>query len=314
VQAASGSAHVGFFGDGDERLELDERHACERSNRLGRGDAKPVLDARESPGHRRGVAIELHGSEGIAGMRRAGSVAAATLREIGSRLIAGITTAQIDAWVREDTARRGARPSQLGVRHGDGPPFSGAVCVSRNQVVCHGVPSVHERLSEGDIVNLDVTSEIGGFHGDTSATFTIGLVDAERLELIDRTRAALEAGIASVRPGARIGDIGAAIEAVAEAAGMSVVREFCGHGIGRHMHMAPQVAHVGKRGTGLRLRPGMTFTIEPMLTLHPIGLRVLDDGWTVVTEDGSPSAQFEHTLLVTDEGYEVLTLADSTPS
>jgi methionyl aminopeptidase len=268
------------------------------------------LDACERSGHGRGVAIEVHGPEGIAAMRRAGSVAAATLREIGSRLAAGITTAQIDAWVREDTARRGARPSQLGARSGHAPPFPASVCVSRNQVVCHGVPSAHERLAEGDIVNVDVTSEIGGFHGDTSATFTIGRVDAERLELIARTRAALEAGIAVVRPGARLGDIGAAIEAEAEAAGMSVVREFCGHGIGRRMHMAPQVAHTGKRGTGLRLRPGMTFTIEPMLTLHPVGLRVLDDGWTVVTEDGSPSAQFEHTILVTEDGYEVLTLGE----
>lgn len=256
------------------------------------------------------MAIELHGPEGIAAMRKAGCVAAATLREVGSRLVPGITTAQIDAWVREDTALRGARPSQLGARSGNAPPFPATVCVSRNEVVCHGVPSEHQRLIEGDIVNLDVTSEIGGFHGDTSATFTIGLVDAERLELIARTRAALEAGIAVVRPDARIGDIGAAIEAVAEAAGMSVVREFCGHGIGRRMHMAPQVAHVGKAGTGLRLRTGMTFTIEPMLTLHPVGLRVLDDGWTVVTEDGSPSAQFEHTVLVTAEGYEVLTLAE----
>jgi methionyl aminopeptidase len=258
-----------------------------------------------------GMAIELHGPDGIAAMRRAGAVAAATLREVGSRLVAGVTTAQIDVWIREDTARRGARPSQLGVRHGDGPAFPAAVCVSRNQVVCHGVPSSHERLLEGDIVNLDVTSEIGGFHGDTSVTFTIGIVDAERLELIARTRAALEAGIAVVRPGTRIGDIGAAITAIAEAAGMSVVQEFCGHGIGRRMHMTPQIAHVGRAGTGLRLRAGMTFTIEPMLTLHPVGLRVLEDGWTVVTEDGSPSAQFEHTILVTDEGYEVLTLAEA---
>ncbi len=252
------------------------------------------------------MAIELHGPEDIAALRRAGQVAAATLREVGSRLRPGITTAQIDQWVREDTARRGARPSQLGARSGTAPPFPASVCVSRNQVVCHGVPSSHERLAEGDIVNLDVTSELDGFHGDTSATFLIGVVDAERRALVERTREALEAGIAAVRPGARIGDIGAAIVAVAEAAGMHVVPEFCGHGIGRRMHMAPQVAHVGQRGTGLRLRAGMCFTIEPMLTLHPVGLRVLDDGWTVVTLDGSPSAQFEHTLLVTDEGCEVL--------
>lgn len=254
-----------------------------------------------------GMAIELHGPVEIAALRRAGAVAAATLCSVGSRLTAGITTAQIDAWVRADTAERGATPSQLGVRHGHGPPFPACVCVSRNAVVCHGVPSPHERLAEGDIVNLDVTSELDGFHGDTSATFLIGSVDAERRELVDQTRLALAAGIAEVRAGARLGDIGAAIEAVAAAAGMSVVREFCGHGIGRRMHMAPQVAHTGKRGSGLRLREGMCFTIEPMLTLHPVALQVLDDGWTVVTEDGSPSAQFEHTLLVTASGCEILT-------
>ncbi len=243
-------------------------------------------------------------------MRRAGQVAAATLREVGARLRPGISTAEIDAWVREDTARRGARPSQLGHRSGSGPAFPASVCVSRNEVVCHGVPSRTERLVEGDIVNLDVTSEYEGFHGDTSMTFEVGEVDPRLRELVACTRAALEAGIAAVFPGARIGDIGAAIEDVARAAGFAVVQEFCGHGIGRRMHMAPQIPHTGKRGTGLRLRPGMTFTIEPMLILRPVGLRVLDDGWTVVTADGSPSAQFEHTVLVTEDGCEVLTRAE----
>jgi methionyl aminopeptidase len=164
-------------------------------------------------------------------------------------------------------------------------------------------------LAAGDIVNVDVTSELDGWHGDTSATFAIGTIDSERAALVATTKLALEAAIAEVRSGARLGDIAAAIEAVARPRGYGVVREYCGHGIGRQMHLPPQVCHVGRRGTGLRLRAGMTFTIEPMLTLGDPPLAVLDDGWTVVTTDGSPSAQFEHTVLVTKHNCEVLTRA-----
>ncbi len=248
------------------------------------------------------MAIEIHDSCAIAALRRAGASAAATLAHVGARLTAGISTAQVDAWVREDTARRGGRPSQLGY-HG----FPAAVCVSPNDVVCHGVPSPKVVLRDGDIVNVDVTTMLGGYHGDTSMTFAIGTLDATKAALVEATKAALQAGIDAVRPGVRLGDIGAAIEASARAAGYDVVREYCGHGIGREMHLPPQVCHYGRAGTGLRLRAGMAFTIEPMLTIGRQALVHDDDGWTVRTADGSPSAQAEHTVLVTADGVEVLT-------
>ncbi len=252
------------------------------------------------------MAMTIYGPREIAGIRRASRSAAATLAEIGARLRAGVSTAQIDLWVREDTARRGGRPSQLGY-HG----FPASVCTSRNAVVCHGMPRASDVLQDGDIINVDVTTELDGFHGDTSATFLIGEVETAARRLVERARAAREAGIAAVGPGARLGDIGAAIVGVAEQAGLGVVREYGGHGIGRQMHEAPHVPHVARAGTGLRLRPGMVFTIEPMLTLGDPGVQLLADGWTVVTADGLWSAQFEHTVVVTEHGVEVLTLLDA---
>ncbi|MCI0571795.1 MAG: type I methionyl aminopeptidase, partial [Myxococcaceae bacterium] len=185
--------------------------------------------------------------------------------------------------------------------------FPAAVCTSRNHVVCHGIPRRDERLAPGDIVNVDVTTCLGGFHGDTSATFVIGEPSPEARHVVDVARRCRQAGIAVVREGVRLGDVGAAIEEVARKAGCSVVRDFGGHGIGREMHLPPHVPHYGQRGTGLRLKAGMVFTIEPMVNLGGPDVIVLDDGWTVVTEDGSLSAQFEHTVLVTRDGCEVLT-------
>lgn len=248
------------------------------------------------------MAIDIHDARAQAGLRRAGACAAATLAAVGARLAPGITTAQIDAWIREDTAARGARPSQLGF-HG----FPAAVCTSVDDVVCHGIPRADVVLRSGTIVNIDVTSELDGWHGDTSITFCIGAVDPLRRRVVEAARACLAAGIAVVRPGARLGDIGAAIMACARTHEVGVVEQFCGHGIGRHMHMSPQVSHVGRAGTGVRLRPGMAFTIEPMTTIGTPALAIDDDGWTVRTADGSPSAQFEHTVVVTDDGCEVLT-------
>jgi methionyl aminopeptidase len=248
------------------------------------------------------MGIVIHGPAEITRARRAGQVAAQTLATVVAKLRAGITTAQIDGWVRSDTAARGARPSQLGY-HG----FPAAVCTSRNHVVCHGVPSHDVRLADGDIINVDVTSELDGFHGDTSATVAIGTPPPKAALVLEVAQRCCAAGVAAVRAGARLGDIGAAIEETAEAAGCAVVREWGGHGIGRAMHMEPHVAYVGPAGQGLRLRAGMMFTIEPMITLGRPGVKTLDDGWTVVTVDGSPSAQFEHTVLVTDAGCEVLT-------
>ncbi len=256
-------------------------------------------------GRRAGIVvrmIEILTEPDIARMRAAGRVAAATLRHVGQRLRAGMTTADIDRLVRDDTARRGGRPSQLGYKG-----FPAAVCTSRNEVVCHGIPRASERLRPGDIVNVDVTTEYEGFHGDTSETFSIGEPSYDARRVLDVARRCRDAGVAAVREGARLGDVGAAIAELAAREGCGVVEEFGGHGIGRRMHMEPHVSHVGVRGAGLRLRAGMAITVEPMITLGRPGVRVLDDGWTVVTRDGSPSAQFEHTVIVTREGCEVVT-------
>ncbi|MBI2393669.1 MAG: type I methionyl aminopeptidase [Deltaproteobacteria bacterium] len=249
-----------------------------------------------------GVPIEIFGAREVARLRRAGEAARDTRAVVAGRLRAGVTTADVDAWVREDTRRRGGTPSQLGYRG-----FPAAVCVSRNHVVCHGIPSRGERLVDGDIVNVDVTTCLDGFHGDTSATFLVGEVAEERRMLVDVARRARDAGVAVVREGARLGDVGAAIVEVARAAGCSVVTELGGHGIGRTMHASPHVSHVGTRGTGMRLRAGMAFTIEPMINLGRPEVRTLDDGWTIVTADGAPSAQFEHTVVVTRDGCAIMT-------
>jgi len=248
------------------------------------------------------MAIELLDPRQTDAMRRAGRVARTVLLEVLERVRPGIATGQIDTWARERIAAAGARSSQLG-HHG----FSGAVCTSPNDVVCHGVPRRDVVVRDGDIINVDITTEFEGWHGDTSMTIALGDPPADARRVLTVARECLELGVSMVRPGVRIGDIGAAIEAHAAAHGCGSVAEYCGHGIGRRMHQPPQVVHVGPAGRGVRLRAGMCFTIEPMITIGRPGHRVLEDGWTVVTLDGSPSAQFEHTLLVTEEGVEVLT-------
>jgi len=251
------------------------------------------------------MGIEIHDARAIGKLRVAAAAAAETLALVGSRIRAGISTAHIDAWVREDTARRSGTPSQLGY-HG----FPAAVCTSRNQVVCHGIPSRGEVLALGDIVNVDVTTCVGGYHGDTSATFVVGgeaSASREALHVVDVARRCRDAGIAVVRDGARLGDIGAAIQELARREGCSVVRDFGGHGIGRQMHQDPHVPHTGTRGSGMRLKRGMAITIEPMINLGSAEVYTLEDDWTVVTADGRLSAQFEHTVVVTAEGCDVLT-------
>jgi methionyl aminopeptidase len=248
------------------------------------------------------MAIEILSPSEIERMRRAGRVAAETLAFVGSRLRPGMSTGEIDRLVREDTARRGGRPSQLGYKG-----FPAAVCTSRNEVVCHGMPSPRELLVPGDIVNIDVTTNVGGYHGDTSAMFLIGEASPDAKRIVDVARRCRDAGIAVIRDGARLGDIGAAIEELARAEGVSVVTEFGGHGIGRRMHAEPHVAHTGLRGAGPRLKAGMALTVEPMVNLGSAALRQLDDGWTIVTADGSLSAQWEHTVVVTRDGCEIMT-------
>lgn len=235
-------------------------------------------------------------------MRRAGKAAAATLAVVGRELRAGMSTADIDRLVRADTRRRGGRPSQLGYEG-----FPAAVCTSRNHVVCHGIPSATDLLEDGDIVNVDVTTCLDGVHGDTSATFVLGVASPEARHLVETARRCRDAGVAAVRPGGNLREVAAAVERVAEAAGCSVVGLFGGHGIGRAMHEPPFVSHTLARAEDRVLRPGMCFTVEPMINLGGPDVDVLADGWTVVTRDRSLSAQFEHTVLVTDTGVEVLT-------
>jgi len=237
----------------------------------------------------------------IGEMRKACRLAAQTLEDTAKILRVGLSTEEINSFVHKYTVERGAIPAPLNYRG-----FPKSVCTSINEVVCHGIPGPRI-LKDGDIINVDVTSILGGWHGDVSATFYIGTPPAETRHLVETTRKCLELGIAEVRPGARIGDIGAAIEDYAHSHGCSVVRDFVGHGIGAEFHEAPQVPHFGKRGRGLRLKSGMTFTIEPMINLGDWRLHTLEDGWTAVTDDGKRSAQFEHTILVTDSGSEILT-------
>lgn len=235
-------------------------------------------------------------------MREVGRMAGETLTLVGELIRPGISTEDLNTFVHQDTLRRGAIPAPLNYKG-----FPKSVCTSINDVVCHGIPDPKRILQDGDIINVDVTHIWRGFHGDTSATFYVGKPSEEAVKVTETARKSLELGIQEVKPGARIGDIGAAIQEFAEARGLSVVRDFVGHGIGRTFHCEPQVSHVGQRGRGPRMRPGMIFTIEPMINVGTYKCEILEDGWTAITADGSLSAQFEHTILVTEDGHEVLT-------
>ncbi len=248
------------------------------------------------------VAIEIKSPREIELMRTVCRLAAETLVLVGEKIRVGMTTEDINRIVHEDTLRQGARPAPLNYKG-----FPKSVCTSVNDVVCHGIPDATV-LKNGDIVNVDVTHVFEGFHGDTSATFYVGTPSPQARHVVEVARRALDVGIEQVRDGARLGDIGAAIQEYVEGEGCSVVRDFVGHGIGRKFHDAPQVKHYGKRGTGDRLRSGMTFTIEPMVNVGGWEVEVdPTDKWTVRTADGKLSAQFEHTVLVTREGCEILT-------
>ncbi|MFJ9989400.1 type I methionyl aminopeptidase [Pseudomonas putida] len=248
--------------------------------------------------------VVLKNPEQLALMRRAGQLLAQVFADLDGFIRAGVTTMQIndraEAFIVETLKARPASKGQYGF------PYS--LNTSVDQVVCHGMPKVDEVLQEGSIINVDITLEQGGYIADSSKMYRIGAISEEARRLVDTTYEALWKGIEQVRPGATLGDIGHAIQQFAEAAGYSVVREYCGHGIGRQMHEAPQVLHYGQRGMGLKLKPGMVFTIEPMINQGARGTRTLKDGWTVITRDGGLSAQWEHTVAVTEQGYEVLTL------
>ncbi|WP_288377387.1 type I methionyl aminopeptidase [uncultured Pseudomonas sp.] len=248
--------------------------------------------------------VILKNPEQLALMRRAGQLLAQVFADLDGFIRAGVTTMQIndraEAFIVDTLKARPASKGQYGF------PYS--LNTSVDQVVCHGMPKVDEVLQEGSIINVDITLEQGGYIADSSKMYRIGAISEEARRLVDTTYEALWKGIEQVRPGATLGDIGHAIQQFAEAAGYSVVREYCGHGIGRQMHEAPQVLHYGQRGMGLKLKPGMVFTIEPMINQGARGTRTLKDGWTVITRDGVLSAQWEHTVAVTEQGYEVLTL------
>lgn len=247
------------------------------------------------------MAIHILNERERESMRRAGKVARATLEAVRAELCRFRTTQDVADFVARDTARREGRPSQLGY-HG----FPSVCCTSKNQVVCHGIPSPQEGLSDGDILNVDVTTEFQGFHGDTSATFFIGEPSPEARHVVQVAERARAVGIAALVVGRRLGEVGAAIEDFVRSEGCTVVRELGGHGIGRKMHQPPHVAHHKVNG-GPRLVAGMALTIEPMINLGGAEVVFLDDGWTVVTADGSLSAQFEHTVLLTESGPEILT-------
>lgn len=245
--------------------------------------------------------IKLHGPDGFEGMRRAGALAASILDAIAPMVQPGVSTAEIDDKVRELTLAGGAVPATLGYRG-----YAHSCCISINHVVCHGIPS-EKTLKDGDIVNIDVTPLLDGWHGDTSRMYLVGDVPLKARRLVDVTYECLMIGIEQAKPGNRVGDIGAAIQAYAEANRYGVVREFCGHGLGRLFHDAPEVVHAGRPGTGPLLKPGMFMTIEPMINLGKPPVKLLNDGWTAVTRDKSLSAQFEHSIGITENGCEIFT-------
>ena len=260
------------------------------------------VDAATAPLRKTGQ-IRLHGAEDFAGMRRAGRLVAEVLDMLAAHVQPGVTTERIDKLAYDFAMDHGALPATLMYRG-----YRKSVCTSINHVVCHGIPN-EKPLREGDIVNIDVTVILDGWHGDSSRMYLVGEVPRRAERLVEVTYEAMMRGISAIRPGATTGDIGAAIQAVVEPNHMSVVRDFCGHGLGRLFHDEPNIVHVGSPGEGVVLRPGMFFTVEPMINLGRPHVKVLSDGWTAVTRDRSLSAQFEHSVGVTETGVEIFTLS-----
>ncbi|MBP2312190.1 type I methionyl aminopeptidase [Azospirillum soli] len=257
------------------------------------------MDHNDLDSHR----IRIHGPEDFEGMRRAGRLAAATLDFITPYVQPGITTGELDRLLEQYIRDHGAVPAPLGYRG-----FPRANCISVNHVVCHGIPG-DKRLMNGDILNIDVTPILDGWYGDSSRMYLCGDVSVKARKLVDVTYEALMIGIKAVKPGATLGDIGHAIQTYAESHRFSVVRDFCGHGLGRVFHEPPSVLHFGNPGTGAVLKEGMIFTIEPMINAGRHDVKILGDGWTAVTKDKSLSAQFEHAIGVTKDGCEIFTLS-----
>ena len=251
---------------------------------------------------RRRRQLTILSADEIDKMRQAGQFAAELLCHLGEMIEPGISTQEIDDEAVRWAEERGATHAPHGYKG-----FPRSICTSVNEVVCHGIPKDERVLEDGDIVSVDVTPILDGFHGDTCSTFFVGEPSDQARKLVEVTAQCLMRGIQEIRPGKRIGDIGAAIQAHAESKGFSVVEAFIGHGIGRTFHTAPEIPHFGKRNTGMRFRPGMAFTVEPMINVGTYDVEVLDDDWTAVTKDRELSAQFEHTIVVTADGVEVMT-------
>ncbi|MFC7537096.1 type I methionyl aminopeptidase [Sphingomonas sp. GCM10030256] len=249
---------------------------------------------------RNGV-IKLHGPDGFEGMRRAGRLAAEILDGLVPHVVPGVTTAALDRIVHDHMRSAGAVPATLGYRG-----YTHSCCISINHVVCHGIPA-DKPLKDGDIVNIDVTPILDGWHGDTSRMYLVGDVSLKARKLVDITHECLMLGLEQARPGNRLGDISAAIQRHAEKHRYSVVRDFCGHGLGRLFHDSPEVVHAGRPGTGPELKPGMFFTVEPMINIGRADCKILEDGWTAVTRDRSLSAQFEHSIGITEDACEIFT-------
>ena len=248
--------------------------------------------------------IRIHNAADFEGMRKAGRLAAETLDAVTPHVRPGVTTEELDRICHDFILAHDAIPAPLGYRG-----FPKSICTSVNHVVCHGIPSTAKRLADGDILNIDVTVILEGWHGDTSRMFVVGKAPVKARRLCDVTYEAMMRGIEVVRPGATLGDVGHTIQTFAEAQRFSVVRDFCGHGLGRVFHDAPSVLHYGRPGTGAVLQEGMFFTIEPMINAGRFEVKLLDDGWTAVTRDRSLSAQFEHSIGVTETGYEIFTVS-----
>jgi len=249
----------------------------------------------------RSGAIRLHGPDGFAGMRAAGKLAADILDALVPHVVPGVETQELDRIVYDMTIAGGAVPATMNYRG-----FTHSCCISINHVVCHGIPG-SKPLKDGDIVNIDVTPLLDGWHGDSSRMFLVGDVPIKARRLVEVTYESLMLGIEQAKPGNRLGDISHAIQRHAEKHRYGVVRDFCGHGVGRLFHDAPEVVHIGRPGTGPELKPGMFFTIEPMINIGRPDVKMLDDGWTAVTRDRSLSAQFEHSIGITETGCEIFT-------
>ncbi len=258
------------------------------------------VDATAAPLRKTGQ-IKLHGPQAFEGMRKAGRLVADCLDLLAAEVKPGVPTEKVDRFVYEFAMDHGALPATLMYRG-----YRKSTCTSINHVVCHGIPG-DKPLKEGDIVNIDVTLILDGWHGDSSRMYPVGEIPRRAERLIDVTYESMMRGIAAIKPGATTGDIGAAIQSYVEAQHMSVVRDFCGHGVGRLFHDEPNIVHIGRKGEGTVLRPGMFFTVEPMINLGRPHVKVLSDGWTAVTRDRSLSAQFEHSVGVTDAGVEIFT-------